>query len=328
MWPAPRRPLSALAAALAARFFEALSANLARGAVRYGATPRLETHNVTDLNGRRCLVTGATSGIGKETARALAALGAEVVVHGRDAAAVDTTCKSIVASVPNARVSGALADFGSLASVRRMAGELTARYASIDVLVNNAGAVSSARKVTADGYEWQLGVNHLAPFLLTNLLLGALKKSGTARIVTVSSAAHRSGKIDFDDLQLERTKYSGLRAYSASKLANVLFTLELSRRLGGTGVTSNCLHPGVVMTNIFRGSGVVVAAIVRVLGRMLMLSPADGAATSVYLASSPEVAGVTGKYFVKCREETPAPAAADAAAAARLWEISERLTKP
>jgi NAD(P)-dependent dehydrogenase (short-subunit alcohol dehydrogenase family) len=283
---------------------------------------------MTDLSGRRCVVTGATSGIGRETARALAALGAEVVVHGRDSAAVGATCRSIVVSAPHARVSGIVADFGSLASVRKMASELAARHASIDVLVNNAAAVPSTRKLTADGYEWQFGVNHLAPFLLTNLLLGTLKKSGAARIVNVSSEAHRRARIDFDDLHSERGQYNAFRAYGASKLANILFTLELSRRLQGTAMTANSLHPGVVMTNIFRDAGVVVGTIIRVLGRWLMLSPAQGAATSVHLASSPEVAGVTGKYFAKCREQAPAAAATDAAAAARLWEISERLTAP
>lgn len=292
----------------------------ARGSTYRGA------RDMTDLEGRRCVVTGATSGIGRETARALALRGAEVIVHGRDSAAVGATCRSIVVSAPSARVSGIVADFSALASVRRMANELAARHATIDVLVNNAAAVPAARKLTADGYEWQFGVNHLAPFLLTNLLLGTLKKSGPARIVNVSSEAHRRARIDFDDLQSERGKYNALRAYGASKLANILFTLELSRRLAGTGVTANSLHPGLVMTNIFREAGPVERTLIRLLGRWLMLSPAQGAATSVYLASSPEVAGVTGKYFAKCRELEPAPQAGDAAAAARLWEISEQLT--
>jgi NAD(P)-dependent dehydrogenase (short-subunit alcohol dehydrogenase family) len=167
---------------------------------------------MTDMSGRRCVVTGATSGLGRETARALAALGAEVIVHGRDSAAVGAACRSIVAGVPNASVSGIVADFGSLASVRRMADELAARHPSIDVLVNNAAAVPAVRKVTAEGYEWQFGVNHLAPFLLTTLLLEALKKSGGARIVNVSSEAHRRARIDFEDLQSERGKYNAFRA--------------------------------------------------------------------------------------------------------------------
>ena len=277
-----------------------------------------------DLTGRRCIVTGATNGIGRATAHALAEMGAAVVVHGRNAAAVETVRRAITDATRNAQVTGVLADFSSLADVRRMAGELAAQ-GRIDVLVNNAGTMARARKTTADGFEWQFGVNHLAPFLLTNLLLDTLKRSDSARIVTVASQAHRRGTIDFDDLQLERTRYSGFRAYGASKLANILFTSELSRRLAGTGITANCLHPGVVATNIFNAGG-VVGKIIGLLGRWFLLSPSDGAATSVYLASSPDVAAVTGKYFDKCREVAPTSAASDASAAARLWEVSERLT--
>jgi retinol dehydrogenase 12 len=278
-----------------------------------------------DLTGRRCVVTGATNGIGRATAHALAAMGATVVVHGRNAAAVEAVRRAITHSTANAQVTGVLADFSSLADIRRMARELAAQHGRIDVLVNNAGIMARARKTTADGFEWQFGVNHLAPFLLTNLLLDTLKRSDSARIVTVASQAHRRGTIDFDDLQLERTRYSGFRAYGASKLANILFTSELSRRLAGTGITANCLHPGVVATNIFDAGG-VVGKIIGLLGRWFLLSPSDGAATSVYLASSPDVAGVTGKYFDKCREVAPTSAATDASAAARLWEVSERLT--
>ncbi len=279
---------------------------------------------MVDLTGRRCVVTGATNGIGRATAHALAAMGATVVVHGRNAAAVEAVRSSITQATSNAQVTGVLADFSSLADVRRMAGELAAQ-GRIDVLVNNAGTMARARKTTADGFEWQFGVNHLAPFLLTNLVLDTLERSDSARIVTVASQAHRRGTIDFDDLQLERTRYSGFRAYGASKLANILFTSELSRRLAGTGITANCLHPGVVATNIFNAGG-VVGKIIGLLGRWFLLSPSDGAATSVYLASSPDVAGVTGKYFDKCREVAPTSAASDASAAARLWEVSERLT--
>ena len=277
-----------------------------------------------DLTGRRCVVTGATNGIGRATAHALAEMGAAVVVHGRNAAAVETVRRVITDATRNAQVTGVLADFSSLADVRRMAGELAAQ-GRIDVLVNNAGTMARARKTTADGFEWQFGVNHLAPFLLTNLLLDTLKRSDSARIVTVASQAHRRGTIDFEDFQLERTRYSGFRAYGASKLANILFTSELSRRLAGTGITANCLHPGVVATNIFNAGG-VVGKIIGLLGRWFLLSPSDGAATSVYLASSPDVAGVTGRYFDKCREVAPTSAAGDASVAARLWEVSERLT--
>jgi NAD(P)-dependent dehydrogenase (short-subunit alcohol dehydrogenase family) len=279
---------------------------------------------MTDLSGRCCVVTGATNGIGRATAHALAEMGAAVVVHGRNAAAVDAVCRAIAEATRNARVTGAVADFGSLADVRRMAQDVASRHRHIDVLVNNAGTMSRVRRTTADGFEWQFGVNHLAPFLLTNLLLDPVKASAAGRVVNVASQAHRRATIDFDDLQLERKRYSGFRAYGASKLANILFTAELSRRLAGTNVTANCLHPGVVATNIFGGGA--VGKLIGLLGRWVLLSPTEGAATSVYLASSAEVGGVTGKYFDKCREVAPARIASDAAAAARLWGISERLT--
>jgi NAD(P)-dependent dehydrogenase (short-subunit alcohol dehydrogenase family) len=222
------------------------------------------------------------------------------------------------------QVTGVVGDLSSLAAVRRLAKDVAAQHPRLDVLVNNAGTGSLRRETTADGFERQFAVNHLAPFLLTNLLLERLKASSAARVVTVSSMAHRSGKLDFDDLNWERRKYSGLQAYSASKLANILFTIELARRLSGSRVTANCLHPGVVATNIFSTMG-FGGRLLTVLFRPFMLSPAKGALTSVYLASSPEVANVTGKFFDKCREAATAPAAQDADAARRLWEISERL---
>ena len=225
-----------------------------------------------DLTGRRCVVTGATNGIGRATAHALAAMGATVVVHGRNAAAVEAVRRAITEATRNAQVTSAVADFSSLADVRRMAGELAA-HGRIDVLVNNAGTMTRSRKTTADGFEWQFAVNHLAPFLLTNLLLHTLEKSDSARIVTVASEAHRRATLAFDDLQSERTRYSGLRAYGASKLANILFTAELSRRLAGTSVTANCLHPGVVATNIFSAGGGVIGKIIGLLGRWFLLSP-------------------------------------------------------
>jgi retinol dehydrogenase-12 len=277
---------------------------------------------MTDLSGRICLVTGATRGIGRATAEALAKMGAQVLIHGRDSASVGAVVREMVRY---GQVAGVVGDLGSLAAVRRLAKDVAARHPRLDVLVNNAGTGSLGRAPTADGFERQFAVNHLAPFLLTNLLLERLKASSAGRVVTVSSMAHRSGKLDFDDLNWERRKYSGLGAYSASKLANILFTTELARRLGGTQVTANCLHPGVVATNIFNTIG-FGARLVGVLFRPFMLSAAKGAVTSVYLASSPEVANVTGKFFDKCREAATAPAAQDTAAARRLWEISERLT--
>ena len=277
---------------------------------------------MAELAGRRCVVTGATHGIGRATAEALAARGAAVVIHGRDPAAVEAVRRSIAERTGNGAISGAVADLGSLADVRRLAAALAADR--IDVLVNNAGTMTSKRKTTADGFERTFGVNHLAPFLLTNLLLDTLRASAPARIVNVASDAHRRASIDFADLQSERTAYQGLRVYGVSKLANVLFTLELARRLAGTGVTANCLHPGVVATNIASDLG-LGGTIFRIVGRWLLLSPLDGAATPVYLAASPEVSGVTGKYFERCRPVQPAPAASDAAVAARLWDVSERL---
>jgi NAD(P)-dependent dehydrogenase (short-subunit alcohol dehydrogenase family) len=278
---------------------------------------------MTDLSGRICLVTGATRGIGRATAEALARMGAQVLLHGRDSASVGAVVREMVRY---GQVAGVVGDLSSLAAVRKLAKEVAARHPRLDVLVNNAGGGARRREITVDGLERTFAVNHLAPFLLTNLLLERLKASSAGRVVTVSSMAHRGGKLDFDDLNWERRKYSTLGAYSASKLANILFTTELARRLGGSTVTANSLHPGVVATNIFNNSMGVTGRIFTVLFRPFLLSPAKGALTSIYLASSPEVAKVTGKFFDKCREAPTAPAAQDAAAASRLWEISERLT--
>jgi len=278
---------------------------------------------MTDLSGRICLVTGATRGIGRATAEALAKMGAQVLLHGRDSASVGAVVREMLRF---GQVAGVVGDLSSLAAVRKLAKDIAAQHPHIDVLVNNAGGGARRREITADGFERTFAVNHLAPFLLTNLLLERLKASSAGRVVTVSSMAHRSGKLDLDDLNWERRKYSTLGAYSASKLANVLFTTELARRLGGSRVTANCLHPGVVATNIFNAMGGVGGRVFTVLFRPFLLSPAKGAATSIYLASSPEVATVTGKFFDKCREVTAGSAAQDAAVARRLWEISERLT--
>jgi len=279
---------------------------------------------MTDMSGRICLVTGATRGIGRATAEALAKSGAHVLLHGRDSASVGAVCREMVRY---GQVDGVVGDLSSLAAVRKLATDVAAQYPRLDVLVNNAGTGTRRRQTTADGYERTFAINHLAPFLLTNLLLERLKASKAARVVTVSSMAHRSSKLDFEDLNWEKRKFSGLGAYAASKLANILFTVELASRLAGSSVTANCLHPGVVATNIFTAFGGRTGKVFTVLLRPFMLSPADGAKTSVYLASSPEVANVTGKFFDKCREVAPAAAAQDAAAAKRLWEISAKLTR-
>jgi NAD(P)-dependent dehydrogenase (short-subunit alcohol dehydrogenase family) len=279
---------------------------------------------MTDLTGRTCLVTGATRGIGRAAAEALARLGAAVVVHGRDSAAVGAVCGAVTKVSRGGPVTGVVADLASLAAVRRMAAEVAAEHPRLDLLVNNAGGSALHRKVTVDGFEYVLAVNHLAPFLLTNLLLPTLTANAPARIVTVASMAYRRAGLDLDDLQWQRRKYQPLQAYGASKIANILFTKELARRLDGTRVTANCLHPGLVATNIFAGLG-VLGRLFGVLAKPLMLSPAAGAKTTVYVASSPELATVSGRFFDKCRETPLQPSAEDPIVARRLWELSEEL---
>jgi NAD(P)-dependent dehydrogenase (short-subunit alcohol dehydrogenase family) len=280
---------------------------------------------MTDLTGRTCLVTGATRGVGRATAEALAKLGANVVIHGRDSASVGAVCKATMRLARGGQISGAVADFSSLKSVRRMADDVAAQHPQLHVLLNNAGAGARQRRETADGFEWSFGVNHLAPFLLTKLLLPTLLKSTPARVVTVASMAYRRAVLDFDDLQWRQRKYSTLLAYSASKLANIMFTLELSRRLAGTGVTANCLHPGVVATNLFSALGGRAGRIVSVIFRPLLMSPVAGAKTSVHVASAPELATVTGRFFERSKEVALGANAQDAAAAQRLWDVSEEL---
>jgi NAD(P)-dependent dehydrogenase (short-subunit alcohol dehydrogenase family) len=280
---------------------------------------------MTDMNGRICLVTGASRGIGRAAAEGLAKLGATVVVHGRDSVAVGAVCREIAKQTGRPSATGVVGDFSRLADVRRVAAELLERHARLDVLVNNAGTSATRRTPTADGFEWQFGVNHLAPFLLTNLLLERLRASAPARIVNVSSAAHRRGVLDLDDPNWERRPYNGLAAYGASKLANILFTRELARRLEGSGVTASCLHPGLVATNIFASWG-LGGKIFALLARPWMLSQAAGAKTTLYLATSPEVATASGGYFDKCAPAQATSAADDRDAARRLWEISARMT--
>ncbi len=279
------------------------------------------------MSGKTCLVTGANQGIGKETALALARMGATVVMTSRDAAKGDAALADVRSrSGGNAELM--LADFGSFASIRQLAAEFQAKHARLDVLVNNAGAIITTRTRTADGFETTFGVNHLGYFLLTNLLLDTVKASAPARIVNVASRAHLRSQMDFDDLNSERGRYSAMTTYARSKLANVLFTYELARRLEGTGVTANCLHPGVVRTGFGKnnpGTARLLFQAFQVVARPFILSPEKGAATSIYLASSPGVEGVTGKYFVDCRETPSSPASYDEAAQRRLWEVSEKL---
>jgi NAD(P)-dependent dehydrogenase (short-subunit alcohol dehydrogenase family) len=281
-----------------------------------------------DISGKLFMVTGASSGIGKAAATALARRDARLVLVCRDAGRGHAAISDIRRRAPDAELDLLLADLSSPADIRRLAGEFTARHDRLDVLVNNAGALFTSRERTSDGIERTFATNHLNYFLLTHLLLDPLRRAAPARVVNVSSAAHLSGVINFDDLHFERG-YSAMRAYSQSKLANVLFTVELARRLEGTGVTTNALHPGVVRTGFARNNRGLVGGIARAVmtaAGVFFLSPERGAETVVYLATSPEVEGVSGKYFFRCREAPMHPAARDAELARRLWEVSAQLT--
>jgi retinol dehydrogenase 14 len=280
---------------------------------------------VSQLAGKSVLVTGGTGGIGKATAVGLAALGARVGITGRDRARAAGAAADIRAATGNHAVDGFAADMSAQAEVRRLAAQLLDTYQRLDVLVNNVGGFWAHRHVTADGLEHTFALNHLAPFLLTNLLLDRLTASAPARIVTVSSGAHAQGRLDFDDLQGERN-YSGQRAYNQSKLANVMFSYELARRLQGTGVTATVCHPGVVRTSFGAEDQAAYFVIVSRLARPFMKTPARGALTPVHLASSPEVEGVTGQYFANRKPKTSSKTSYDTAAAARLWQVSAALT--
>ncbi len=283
--------------------------------------------DVPSMEGKTVVVTGGSSGIGKATANALAGAGARTVLTARNEVSGRDAVAEIRRSTGSDDVELAIFDLADLASVRTGAADLLDRFGRIDVLVNNAGLVLTKRTETKDGFEATFAINHLGPFLLTTLLLDRIIASAPARIVNVSSTAHRSARrgLDFDDLQSVQ-HYSGMQAYSQSKLANILFATELARRLKGTGVTVNAVHPGTVATGFARDGDTtgVFAFGVKVI-KPFVLTPEKGARTSVYLASSPEVAGVTGEYFVKCRPSKPSAAARDEAAAARLWSVSEQL---
>lgn len=259
------------------------------------------------------LVTGSTDGIGRATARELAERGCAVIVHGRNERRAQEAAREVSASSGTRTVSAVAGDFGSLEEVRAMAKQILRTSPRLDVLINNAGIAVRRRRTTRDGYESTFAVNHLAPFLLTNLLLDRLRDSAPARIVNVSSGVHTSGRIDFDDLQMERG-FDGWQAYSNSKFANALFTCELARRLDPADVTANFLHPGVIDTKLLHvnfGGGAPVA---------------DGTGTPVHLALAPQVAGVSGCYFVNRRQTRPASATGDMRLATDLWRVSSALT--
>ena len=275
------------------------------------------------MAGRTVLVTGGTSGIGRATAAGLAAMGARVAITGRDRARAESAAREI-RPVGGGPADVFVADMSSQAEVRRLAAEVLQACPRIDVLVNNVGGYWSTRHVTADGLERTFALDHLAPFLLTDLLLGRLKASGHARVVTVASGAHAMGRIDFDDLQGERS-WSGSRAYSQAKLANVLFTYELARRLQGSTVTANALHPGVVRTSFGAEDPGVAQKLLVPLLRPFLKTPAQGAATSIHLASAPGLEHVTGLYFASSKPKRSSKASYDEKVAARLWQVSADL---
>ncbi len=275
------------------------------------------------MHGKTVVITGATSGIGEVAACTLAQRGARIVLIARDRTRGEQTLKRIEAVASDRQHVAHYADLSGLAEMKRVAAAIAASEPRIDVLINNAGALFGTRQVTGDALEMTFATNHIAYFVVTNLLLGRLKATPGARVVSTASAAHRRAKLDFDDLQLEKG-YSGFGMYSRSKLMNILFNRELARRLAGSGVTANCLHPGFVATRFADASGGLIALMVRG-AKKFALSPEEGAKTIIYLAASPEVDGISGRYFDKCREALPTAEAQNDAAARRLWEVSLQL---
>jgi len=279
----------------------------------------------TGVAGKRVIITGATNGIGLAAARELARRGAQLSIVARSpsrAAAAVTQIKA--AGGAGTEVEVLDADLSSQASIRQLAAAILTRHPKIDVLVNNAGAINSSRRLTEDGLELTWAVNHLAPFLLTNLLLERIRASAPSRIVTTSSGAHHGVAIPFDGVNAERG-YRGFTRYGQTKLANILFTIELARRLEGSGVTANCYHPGFVASGFNRNNGRLMA-FAMTLGRPFARSPEKGADTLVWLADSAEVSSESGGYFANRKRQQPSEAARDTAAARRLWELSEEQT--
>ena len=279
----------------------------------------------TSMQGRVCLVTGASSGIGRVTAVELARRGATLGLVCRDRGRGEETVAEIAAKTGNRTTALHLADLASQAATRAVAAELLATYPRIHLLVNNAGVITLKHSTSPDGIETVFAVNHLAYFLLTNLLLDRIKASAPARIVNVASDAHKFVRgINWDDLGWTRG-YKTMRVYGQSKLANILFTTELARRLEGTGVTVNAVHPGSVATRFGQNNGTIATVLTKLLAPFFR-TPEQGAQTSIHVATSPAVEGLTGRYFANCREARPSRAAQDVASARRLWEISTQMT--
>lgn len=281
------------------------------------------------MNGKIVLVTGATNGIGEVSALELSRMGAHVVLVGRSAARMEASLQKIRSAVKESSIEGMIADLSSLEGIRSVAENFKARHERLDVLLNNAGAVYYSRQLSTDGYEMTLALNHLSYFLLTHLLMHRLEKgaekNGEARIVNVSSGAHFMPKrVDFDDIQREK-RFTPSDSYCESKLMNVLFTYELARRLKGSAITANVLHPGFVRTGFGHNGSLVIRLGMLIAQRIGGLSPEEGAKTSIYLASSPEVRGVSGKYFEVCREKASSQPSYEESSWARLWQLSEAL---
>lgn len=282
-------------------------------------------NSTSDLNGKVCLVTGATSGIGEVTAKALAARGAQVILVGRNQLKAAMTVQQIQSETGSNSVQYLLADFADLQQIHDLVSSFKSQYSRLDVLINNAGAYFNSRRQTAYGVEMTFLVNHLAPFLLTNLLLDMIKASPAARIINVSSDAHQYGSMDFADLEYKR-RYFGMKAYARSKLANILFTYELARRLEGSAVTVNALHPGHIATDIWRTNFSLIGPLLKWIMGFFAITPEEGAKTSIYLASSPEVEGLTGQYYVKREVVQSSPMSYDQNLARQLWRVSEQLS--
>ncbi len=279
----------------------------------------------SNMNGKICLVTGATAGIGKITATALATQGAEVIITGRNQQKAEQTVRQIKSDTGSETVHYLLADFSDLQQVRELARLFNERYSQLDVLVNNAGAFFNTRRESSYGVEMTFLVNHLAPFLLTNLLLKSIQAGPSARIVNVSSDAHQYATMDFDDLSFKKG-YFGMKAYARSKLANILFTYELAQHMENSRVTVNALHPGQVATDIWKTNFSFVGPALKWIMGFFALTPEQGADNTIFLASSLLVTGITGKYFIKRESVQSAPISYDKKIAKRLWDLSESLT--